>query len=252
MLLVKSEKTYILLYRIIIDMKSLLILFGESFRFGSQGNRNRGSVNSYNAQIEAAQTHMKFIQNLKKNNCNMVVSINSYTTQYNNILSNAYKGVLVDSRFYQGLLGQNTLIQKCIDRIPNINEFDFILYMRIDIFLKDKFMEVFNPNSDKILFPSICFEPQHKFGEHPRVNDMMMFIPKKYFNFIKNINLDHETWYNLITKYNFNYDDLDMMLNTYHDSDSAKDFNPIYYIVNRTQNNIHVTKNKVFDKYNFK
>jgi hypothetical protein len=41
-----------------------------------------------------------------------------------------------------------------------------------------------------------------------------------------------------------------MMLNTYHDSDSAKDFNPIYYIVNRNVNNTQRIK-EIFDKYNF-
>ena len=41
-----------------------------------------------------------------------------------------------------------------------------------------------------------------------------------------------------------------MMINTYHDSDSAKDYNPIYYIVNRHETSIHTTK-KIFDKYNF-
>ena len=41
-----------------------------------------------------------------------------------------------------------------------------------------------------------------------------------------------------------------MMLNTYHDSDSWKDWNPIYYIVNRPENNHHTTK-ETFNKYNF-
>ena len=57
--------------------------------------------------------------------------------------------------------------------------------MRIDLFLKDKFSEVFNPLADKILFPSVCFEPYHKCDIHPRINDMMMFIPKKYYYLIK-------------------------------------------------------------------
>ena len=61
--------------------------------------------------------------------------------------------------------------------------------MRIDLFLKDKFFEIFNPYSDKILFPSVCFKPLHK-CIHPRVNDMMMFIPK-YFDFIKKFELGH-------------------------------------------------------------
>ena len=132
--------------------------------------------------------------------------------------------------------------------------------MRIDLFLKDKFFEIFNPYSDKILFPSVCFKPTHKCGLHPRVNDTMMFIPKKYFNFIKKFNiktsvkntrgLSHNSWHDLIVLHKLSYDDLDMMLNTYHDSDSAKDFNPIYYIVNRYVENTHRTK-EIFDKYNF-
>lgn len=122
--------------------------------------------------------------------------------------------------------------------------------MRIDLFLKDKFFEIFNPHDDKLLFPSICFKPHHKVKNHPRVNDMMLFIPKKFFNFINKIELEHNTWYNLVVYHNFTYENFDVMLNTYHDSDSAKDHNPIYHIVNRPENSIHHTKD-IFNKYNF-
>ena len=180
----------------------------------------------------------------------MTVSINSYTTKFNNSLNEIYKSVLVDSEYYENLIGINKLIHNCIDRITNINNYDFILCMRIDLFLKDYYFEIFNPYSDKILFPSVCFKPHHKCGLHPRVNDMMMFIPKKYFNLIKKFELCHNSWHDLIVFHKLSYEDLDMMLNTYHDSDSAKDFNPIYYIVNRNVNNTHRTK-EIFDKYNF-
>jgi hypothetical protein len=183
----------------------------------------------------------------------MIVSINSYTTQFDNNLIDIYKTVKIyNSIFYKNLLDQNTLIHNCINIIDNINDYDFILCMRIDLFLKDTFIEIFNPDNERILFPSICFEPHHKVGIHPRINDMMLCIPNKYIDFFKKkrINLNHNTWYDLIEYYNFNYNQLDTILNTYHDSDSAKDYNPIYYIVNRPENNIHTTK-KIFDKYNF-
>ena len=48
--------------------KSLLILFGESFRLGGQGNRNIGSEESYEEQIKAAKSHINFISNLKRKN----------------------------------------------------------------------------------------------------------------------------------------------------------------------------------------
>jgi hypothetical protein len=230
----------------------LLILYGESFRLGGQGTRNRGSEQSYEEQIKAAKSHINFISSLKNKNINIIVSINSYSTRYDKDITDVYKDILYDSIFYTNLLGVNALINNCINRVENITSYDFILCMRIDLFLKDKFIEIFKLDDDKILFPSICFEPHHKTGIHPRVNDMMMYIPKKYIIFFKQngINLYHDTWYNLVTNYNFNYEDLDTMLNTYHDSDSAKDYNPIYYIVNRHETNIHSTT-KIFDKYNF-
>ena len=65
-------------------MNGLLILFGESFRYGGQGNRNRGSIESYNEQINASLSQLKYINHLKdKYNVNMSVIINSYNTQYN-------------------------------------------------------------------------------------------------------------------------------------------------------------------------
>ena len=133
--------------------------------------------------------------------------------------------------------------------------------MRIDLFLKNKFIEIFNPNWNKILFPSICYKPHHKCGIHPRVNDMMLYFPKKYYKYIEfilynNGNTGHNLWETFINQTDLTYKDLDTILHTYHDSDSEKDYNPIYYIVNRNQAIINqATKstksNDYFDKYNF-
>lgn len=65
-------------------MKGLLILTGESFRLGGQGNRNTGSDNSYLEQINAANSHIHFLEHLKENqNCDMDVFIASYNTKFN-------------------------------------------------------------------------------------------------------------------------------------------------------------------------
>lgn len=228
----------------------LLVLFGESFRLGGQGTRDTGSQESYKNQIDAALTHIKLIESLREKNVNVAVSINSYTTKFDSSLNEIYKSVLLDSVYYKDLIGQESLIHNSIDRVTYINNYDCILFMRIDLFLKDRFFEIFNPYNNKILFPSVCFKPHHKCGIHPRVNDMMMFMPKKYFDLIKKFNLHHGSWHDLVVDHKLTYEELDMMLYTYHDSDSAKDFNPIYYIVNRPENTNHETK-EIFDKYNF-
>ena len=82
-----------------------------------------------------------------------------------------------------------------------------------------------------------------------------IFIPKKYYNSIQYITFTHtghELWTKLIDNAKLKYDDMDTMLKTYHDSDSAKDFNPIYYIVNRPECTKLHTLGVIFDKFNFK
>jgi hypothetical protein len=78
----------------------------------------------------------------------------------------------------------------------------------------------------------------------------MLFIPKKYYKYIPNISCDHNTWRNLMKNTDLTYDDLDTMINTYHDSDSSKDYNPLYYIVNRPENIIWHREGHIFNKHN--
>jgi hypothetical protein len=224
--------------------RGCLLLFGESFRYGNQGNRNRGTPQSYKEQIDAAKSHIDFINKI---NADMDVYLSSYTTKYDTDLINIYKPIGYD--FYETLIGQEKLIKKAIHKMNTIYDYDFILIMRIDLFLKPKFTKIFNPNWEKIMWPSICFKPHHKCGIHPRVNDMMLYIPKKYYHYLQHMVVGHNLWEYLISK-NLKYDDLDTMLRTFHDSDSAKDFNPLYYIVNRRQSHVHHTKD-IFNKYSF-
>ena len=82
---------------------------------------------------------------------------------------------------------------------------------------------------------------------------MMIFVPKKYYNYLEHhlYKLGHDQWAYLIENTDLNYDCLDTMLNTFHDSDSCKDFNPIYYIVNREESKIHHNNGELFDKMSF-
>jgi len=238
-------------------MKGCIILFGESFRLGGQNSRNIGSDESYNEQINAAKSHISFINHLKESvNVNLNVYLSTYETKFKSDLINVYNDLLIGHDFYDSLIGQGKLIHNAINKINKINKinYDFLLIMRIDLFLKSKFTEIFDHNWDKILWPSICFKPYHKHGIHPRVNDMMVFFPRKYYMYLKYLYPNNEcnghgNWANIIENSDLTYDSLDTMINTFHDSDSAKDFNPLYYIVNRNQCNVHKTNGDLFNKW---
>ena len=231
------------------------MLLGESFRFGGQGTRSRGEDVSYPEQINACKTHLKFIEALKTRGCHMDISISTYTTKFNNDLINMYKDYLINANFYDNCIGIHNLFHSNLKNI-HTDKYDFIIYIRIDLFLKDKFIDIFNPSWETIRFPCICFLPHCIVEGHPRVNSMLLFIPKKYYQYIGNMNFlpvgddGHRLWAHLVNEVKLTYTDLNTMIDTFHDSDSAKDYNPLYYIVNRKQQTIFHSEGNVFDKYN--
>jgi hypothetical protein len=234
-------------------MNGLIIFLGESFRIGQQHTRNRGSIESYSEQIKASNSHIVFIEHIiQKFQLNSIsLFLSSYNTQYDNDLLMIYNKYLLGYKLYDNVIGLNNLFHNSINSIENIEKYDFILYIRIDLYLKEYFLNCFDPTINMILFPTICWIYASRIGNHPRVNDTILFIPKKYYKYIEKIRICHDTWYELINTTNLTYDDLDVMINTYHDSDSFKDYNPLYYIVNRCENKNWHSKEYIFNKHNF-
>ena len=142
-------------------MKGLFLFIGESFRYGSQKTRIRGTIESYDEQIKACKSHIKFIENVeqKYNLEKSDVVISSYTTTYDAELIAIYEKYLVSSTFQQTLIGLTNIFHNTLlnTKNVNINNYDFIFYIRIDLFLKDYLLKVMDITKNKILFPSICW-----------------------------------------------------------------------------------------------
>ncbi len=244
-----------------------IILVGESFRMGNQHTRIRDVPESINEQLLACKSHVDFFENLiAKYNTTIKVIISSYTTVYKNKLMEFYDKYDTIYQFEDELIG----IEQSIKNVYNYIQFDTnILLLRIDLFLKQKLMDLFNPFFDKILYPSICFFPYDICkNNYPRVNDMFTYIPHKYLYKIDvHKIMNHDGWYILCNLFNLKYNDIDVLINTYHDSNSYKCWNPLYKIVNRleSENNnplynevnkdefeIWYSKDLIFNKYDIK
>ena len=243
-------------------MNGLILFIGESFRLGGQGNRNRGTPESYKEQIKACNSHINFIEHsIQKFKLNsMSVFISTYNTQFDIELLLRYNKYLIGKTIYNDVIGLNNLFNKSLNEIKNIEKYDFISYIRIDLYLKQYFIDTFNPTLNTIVFPTICwhhdsicwlYNGDSKKVALPRVNDMTLFIPKKYYNYIQQINIGHNAWYDLVKNANMTYNDFDVMIDTYHDSDSFKDYNPLYYIVNRAENTKFSSEGHIFNKVTF-
>jgi len=64
----------------------------------------------------------------------------------------------------------------------------------------------------------------------------------------KKVSLYHDSWFIYVNNYKLNFTDLSVYLDTYHDSDSEKDFNPLYYIVGREESTVWHSIAYILDK----
>ena len=128
-----------------------------------------------------------------------------------------------------------------------LSDYDFVIFTRNDICFKDKFIDTFKIKNT-ISCVSQHWTHHDCFKENnlsfPVVNATILCIPKKYYSITKDLHIDHDLWKYYIQKYKLKHSDFDLMLDTYHDSDSYKDFNPLYYMVGRDQTTNWYDKDK--------
>ena len=95
---------------------------------------------------------------------------------------------------------------------------------------------------EKVMFPFICFikENLHKHAGWPRPSDIFMTVPKRHFHHLEvpdtksrnrgRISMGHDGWERIER---LEHGIVDVFIDTFHDSDSMKDWNPFYTIQNR-------------------
>lgn len=222
--------------------KILLIISGECFRDGGQNSRQKDTTESLKYQFLATSSHIKFIEYIQnKYNINVDIQILSYHSKYENELIKQYEKYNLTYKFYNKYFSDRTQLTNSY-KIDNIEQkYMGILVIRPDMYLKDYFMEIFNPFVDKIYYISVCFLKHHLcIGNVPRINDTSIYIPFQYFSQIYydiGIKLYHESILDYIS-HGLSLQNFDFWLHTLHDSDSAKDYNPASYLVSRPYNKI--------------
>ena len=142
--------------------------------------------------------------------------------------------------------GRDFMIQSTIDNINKLNkyEYDFILFIRIDLFLKPDFYDVIDTNIDKISFIANNYDTNTcltKYKNDPVIVDLFVLVPKKYFYILdKNFKLNHNSWTYYKQKYNLSDDDMTFISNKIFDSNSYRENNPYYLMSSRKENkNLH-------------
>lgn len=253
-------------------MRGLVVLIGESFREGGRHSRETALTHeSFENQKRATQSHIKFISHLEsKFKCQIDLKFDTYQTKYTYDLVNWYtkKVVNVNHR-----VSAKKIVEKRNKHTTEFNrkykkiisdtfdegtiEYDFIFITRFDVFLKDKMLEVFNPNWDKIKFPMVWHWKKHcKTGKlecgysYPVVVDTMLFVPKRLFYTILNFHLDLNSWKTLICKEELDvgYGDIGVMIDTMHRPNTKDMWNPLCKLISRPEKPKGLYHTKYFDK----
>lgn len=234
-----------------------LIIRGEAFRMGTQNNRNDGMSESYDEQKAACNTHMELIRKIESQGYDVDVYINSYHTQYDSEILSWYGDYVKDSRFHeQKLANQMELIKNAVEMInDNLNTYDTLLIVRIDLYLKELFIKEYNAATNTVQFPFVLWSLNYKTSKgNPMLTNATIHFPKIHYDKIYAIYSgqldDHIVGHDFLDIIPLEYEkEYSLMTRNFHDADSAKDFNPYYRMIGRTENmNWHDGSLKVFPK----
>jgi hypothetical protein len=193
----------------------------------------------------------------------MDILINTYDTKYENELKSWYQDYNLKYMSNTELIGFK-LVQDALDGI-DINQYDFIFITRMDILIKPYFLDIFNPRWNKIYFSSqhwtkmyytkygsissYCgFDENSKDNLTPYVNPTFEFIPKNYFKVLSKVDVNPWAWSEYKKTFDLKNDDMDFMIDTYHEANSQKDFNPLYKMVGRPESEEWFDKDKKIDR----
>ena len=234
--------------------KGLICYYGGAFRDGHNGSSRQDTEKGFDSQFYSTQSHMKLTELIKAKGFEVDTIINTYHSTFENDLSKWYEPykILLNkiNKNIKSTSGRDNLISGTIKNIKNLTptDYDFILFIRIDLFLKPEFYKVLNIYSEKIEFLAHNFYQGHcgfTPQKDPEVVDLILFIPKKYFYMLDDkFKLHHNVWSYYKKEYLLTDNDMAFMTDLRFDSNTYLDYNPYYIISGRPENKVVHTYEK--------
>jgi|688.fasta_scaffold394137_2 hypothetical protein len=227
-------------------MRTLLVLWGESYRSGPHMSDIRGTNDYLKRQIMASKSHISLANELKKIDHQIDLLITTYKLNENddnNLLSFYQKNMnVIKSKFYDNRFPSEEAlfndIFHTIGEVINKKDYDYILFVRIDLYLKKLFLEMIRDYPKNIMFVHIDsnIDVNRKIFN---ICQQIFSIPKKYFNIIKNkvlYNCYPHRFKDAMISYGVDKDDITYLTPTLHVCSTDFGWNPFYIQVGRSYN----------------
>lgn len=233
-------------------MRCLLVVSGESFRSGGQVSRKRdNNSDTIEKQRLASYSHVRIINYLKtKFNIDTDIFINTYelNPECDELLLKIYGSNVIYSNF------RKTPASRCEEFHAQTNSFvseldlspyEFILFVRIDFYIKEYFLSRFTKIDDKIRYGLLDY------GTLGILHDLV-YMPKRYFNLI---NVD--IYSNFRNPHNgadyvsrmVGIHAIDHFINSYHSLSTNLNWNPIFTNVDRAESLNHECRGQRYINY---
>jgi len=224
--------------------KLLLIIRGEGFRAGGQASRQNGAEESYKAQEDACRTQMDLVRKIESKGYAVDILLNTYHTKYDDKLREFYGKNLRHANFHEKKFdSQYFMMKNCIESYQSLHaHYDAILIIRLDMHLKQKLLDEYDPSVNTVQFLHILWTKALKTSSgHFMVNEAFMHFPHRFFDKLKAItevpNAEQEFthyFHNFLQfiplKYGTEYS---LLTDTFHDGNPSGDWNPYYTLVGR-------------------
>lgn len=230
----------------------LLVLWGESYRFGSQKTRGRGIGNYFKRQQIASKSHTDLIKYInEKFNIKTKVFLNTYklNDEDDDKLRNFYPTENLIYNFYGDLFNtEHEMLNSTytvVNEIISNNNFKFILFVRVDLYLKNYFIKNMAFDNRYIKFAHIDSNIDINSINNYGICQQIMLYPKKYFNTITDkiiYNATHGIRDKLIES-GISVNDIKYFINTLHCCSTDLSWNPLYIQVGR-DNCVEYEKNR--------
>jgi hypothetical protein len=224
--------------------KVLLVLWGESFRSGGQMTRTRGTGDYFAKQKSATLSHLELLDRIrKKHSLECDILLNSFTLnpEDDDSLISWYSDH--GSKFIYHLHSKGFATEEETRRdtyskaVDIIDDYEYVLFARVDLFFKKYFIDNFYFNDEKILFAHMDVSSNAK---KFIVCDQIMLFPKKLFYTIKEEKIgsySHDTVDNLLKHDKSLINKIDYFIHTLHICSTDLGWNPLYTQVGRKTNN---------------
>lgn len=221
----------------------LVVINGESFRYGGQFSRTRGIEDSYERQYVATESHIKLIKYIEeKYSLRGEVFLSTYTLgeKWDNDLRQWYKPYLVGDDFRDTIANSEVdfrnynidLVDKFIQKTHRV--YKFILFIRLDYYLKKYFFEVFQAPENKVLFGFIdSFTTNEQL--FPCVMHSIAYVPSIFYSLLFSMSFYsmHNSGHFLLK--HTSEDHIGFFSNSCHITTSDLEWNPIFVCVGRIE-----------------